>query len=112
MARALSCLVTSGTVWMVNSTDQAVACYDGAGPAYFGKFNRVFGTPVRVNVMSGVVSTIFMLAALTFQSGLPAFLPWNYVANASSSNTFTGAVSGHLDHLLSYLLIFDGRQAA
>ena len=101
-------LVTSGAVWMMGSDRiQAVACYDGAGPAYFGKFNRVFGTPVRVNVMSGVVSTIFMLAALTFQSGLPAFLPWNYVANASSSNTFTVVLYlATSTTLLSYLLIF------
>jgi len=91
-------LITSGSVWMMGSDRiQAVACYDGAGPAYFGVFSRTFGTPVRVNVMSGVVSTLFMLAALYFQNS----------AGASSANTFTVVLYlATSTTLLSYLLIF------
>ena len=49
-------LVTSGAVWMIGSDRiQAVAAYDGAFFPWFGVFNRRFGTPVRVNVMSGIV---------------------------------------------------------
>jgi amino acid transporter len=48
----------------------AVAAYDGAFPGFFGKFNAKLGTPVRVNVMSGVASSIFMiLAVAAFNSG-------------------------------------------
>ena len=54
-------LVTSGSVWMMGSDRiLAVAAYDGAFPGYFGPLPPRLGTPVRVNVMSGVVSTIFM----------------------------------------------------
>jgi amino acid transporter len=60
-------LVTSGAVWMIGSDRiQAVAAYDGAFFPWFGVFNRRFGTPVRVNVMSGIVSTIFCFSAIAF----------------------------------------------
>jgi amino acid transporter len=73
---------------------QAVAAYDGAFLGWFGRFNSYFGTPVRVNVMSGVVSTIFMIAAQRLSSG-------------SSANTFTVVLYlATSTTLLSYLLIF------
>src|SRR4029078_12972520 len=57
-------LVTSGAVWMMGSDRiLAVGAYDGAFPGYFGRLHPRLGTPVRVNVMSGITSTIFMLAA-------------------------------------------------
>jgi len=60
-------LVTSGAVWMIGSDRiQAVAAYDGSFFPWFGVFNRTLGTPVRVNVMSGVVSSIFSIAAVAF----------------------------------------------
>jgi len=60
-------LVTSGAVWMIGSDRiQAVAAYDGAFFPWFGVFNRRFGTPVRVNVMSGIVSTVFCFSAIAF----------------------------------------------
>jgi Amino acid transporters len=60
-------LVTSGAVWMIGSDRiQAVAAYDGAFIPWFGVFNRKLGTPVRVNVMSGVVASIFCIAAVAF----------------------------------------------
>jgi amino acid transporter len=64
-------LLTSGAVWMIGSDRiLAVAAYDGAFPGFFGKFNAKLGTPVRVNVMSGVASSIFMiLAVAAFNSG-------------------------------------------
>ena len=60
-------LVTSGAVWMIGSDRiQAVAAYDGSFIPWFGVFNRRFGTPVRVNVMSGIVSTVFCISAIAF----------------------------------------------
>ena len=58
-------LLTQGAAWMV-ATDrmQAVAGADGAFPAYFGRFSPRFGTPLRVNIASGVIATAFMSAAL------------------------------------------------
>jgi amino acid transporter len=60
-------LLTQGAAWMV-ATDrmQAVAGADGAFPAYFGKFSPRFGTPLRVNMASGIVATVFMTMAWIF----------------------------------------------
>jgi len=90
-------LVTSGAVWMMGSDRiLAVAAYDGAFPGYFGRFHARLGTPVRVNVMSGITSTIFMLAAVYLLSG-----------SASAANTFTVVLYlATSTTLLSYLVIF------
>jgi amino acid transporter len=88
-------LVTSGAVWMIGSDRiQAVASYDGAFFPFFGIFNRQLGTPVRVNVMSGVASTIFSFVAVAaFKGGTDSkFL---VVLSIAISTT-----------LLSYLWIF------
>jgi glutamate:GABA antiporter len=74
----------------------AVAAYDGAFPGYFGRFHARLGTPVRVNVMSGITSTIFMLAAVYLLSG-----------SASAASTFTVVLYlATSTTLLSYLVIF------
>ena len=88
-------LLTSGAVWMIGSDRiLAVAAYDGAFPGFFGVFNRKFGTPVRVNIMSGVVATIFMvLAVASFNGG----------QNAKFVVVLTIAIS---TTLISYLWIF------
>ena len=88
-------LITSGAVWMIGSDRvQAVAAYDGAFWGWFGVFNRRLGTPVRVNVMSGIVSTIFCVAAVAFfDSG----------ADSTFAVVLTIAIS---TTLLSYILIF------
>jgi amino acid transporter len=88
-------LVTSGAVWMIGSDRiQAVAAYDGAFFPFFGIFNRKLGTPVRVNVLSGIVSTIFCVVALAaFNGGENA--KFKVVLNIAISTT-----------LISYLWIF------
>jgi len=84
-------------VWMMGSDRiLAVAAYDGAFPGYFGRFHPRLGTPVRVNVMSGIASTVFMLAAVQLLSG-----------SASAANSFTVVLYlATSTTLLSYLLIF------
>jgi glutamate:GABA antiporter len=64
-------LLTSGAVWMIGSDRiLAVAAYDGAFPGWFGRFNAKLGTPVRVNTMSGITASIFMIIAVAaFNSG-------------------------------------------
>lgn len=88
-------LVTSGAVWMIGSDRiQAVASCDGAFFPFFGVFNRKLGTPVRVNVMSGIVSSIFCIVALA---------AFNGGANAKFVVVLDIAIS---TTLLSYLWIF------
>jgi amino acid transporter len=88
-------LLTSGAVWMIGSDRvQAAAAYDGAFLGWFGVFNSKLGTPVRVNVLSGIASTIFMVVAVNLSSGSNAdtFVVVLYMAISTT--------------LLSYLLIF------
>jgi amino acid transporter len=88
-------LVTSGAVWMIGSDRiQAVAAYDGAFFPFFGVFNRRFGTPVRVNVLSGVVASIFCITAIAvFNGGADA--TFQVVLDIAISTT-----------LISYILMF------
>ena len=46
-----------------------MAAYDGAFHPFFARFNRTFGTPVRVNTMSGIFASIFMVVAVSAFNG-------------------------------------------
>ena len=63
-------LLSSAVTWLIGSDRaQAVAGYDGAAPRAFGYFSRRLGTPIVVNLVSGVVSTIVLVLTLTLTSG-------------------------------------------
>jgi len=63
-------LFTSGVSWaMGESRAQATSCADGGGPSYLGKLSDRWGTPVRVNVLAGILASIVMFAALNFTEG-------------------------------------------
>lgn len=88
-------LLNQGSAWMIASDRvQAIAGADNTFPRYFGEFHEKLGTPLRVNMLSGVVATLFCIAATSFVSG-------------STAAIFTVVLSiavGTL--LLSYLVIF------
>jgi amino acid transporter len=64
------CLLTSGVTWIMGSDRAlAVSCYDGAGPRSLGVISARFGTPVRVNIFSGLVATVIVILAETITSG-------------------------------------------
>ncbi|MPR00539.1 amino acid permease [Modestobacter sp. I12A-02628] len=61
---------TSGLTWIMGSDRTlAVSCYDGAGPRYLGAFSARFGTPLRVNVLSGVLASVVFVAATEITDG-------------------------------------------
>jgi glutamate:GABA antiporter len=63
-------LLSSAVTWLIGSDRaQAVAGYDGAAPRALGYFSKRLGTPIVVNLLSGVVSTIVLVLALTLTSG-------------------------------------------
>jgi glutamate:GABA antiporter len=63
-------LLSSGVVWLIGSDrTQAVAGFDGAAPRWMGYFSRRLGTPIGVNLLSGVVSSGVLVLALTLTSG-------------------------------------------
>ena len=52
-------LIGSGSVWLQGADrTQAIAALDGAAPAWMGRFTS-FGTPIAVNIASGVVASVF-----------------------------------------------------
>src|SRR6201993_1613455 len=64
------CLLTSGVTWIMGSDRAlAVSCYDGAGPRFLGVVDARSGTPVRVNIFSGLVATAIVILAETIPSG-------------------------------------------
>jgi amino acid transporter len=87
-------LMSQGAAWMIISDRmQAIAAADGAFfGGFFGRFHPRLGTPVRVNLLSGVVSTIFMLAAMQVTGSSAAVFT---VVLIISISTF----------LLSYLIV-------
>lgn len=86
---------TSGLTWIMGSDRTlAVSCYDGAGPRSLGKFSARFGTPLRVNVLSGILSTIILVATV-FVTGGNAYKFFAVALNLAISTT-----------LISYLGIF------
>lgn len=86
--------IGQGAAWMIMSDRmQAMAAADGSFfGGFFGKFHPTLGTPVRVNLLSGTVSTLFMLAAMQL-TGSSASL-FNVVLGVSITT-----------YLFSYLII-------
>ncbi|WP_246236098.1 APC family permease [Streptomyces boluensis] len=64
-------LLTQGSAWMIVSDRmQAMAAADGGSfSRSLGAFHPRLGTPVRTNLLSGVVATVFMLAAMQLADG-------------------------------------------
>lgn len=86
---------TQASAWMIASDRvMAAAGADGAFFRYFGKFSERFGTPVRMNLLSGVVASVFCIAATMLLSGDAAAVFFVVLIIAISTL------------LLSYLIIF------
>jgi amino acid transporter len=88
-------LLNQGSAWMIASDRiQAIAGADGTFPRFFGVFHPTLGTPVRVNLLSGVVATAFCVTATVLVHG-------------STAAVFTVVLSIAVSTLLlSYLVIF------
>lgn len=88
-------LFTQGAAWMIASDRvQAIAGADGTFPRYFGVFSKNLGTPLRVNMLSGIVATLFTIVATIVTSG-SAGAAFQVVLNVAVSTL-----------LISYLWIF------
>src|ERR1700733_12062248 len=89
------CLITSGATWIMGSDRAlAVSCYDGAGPRSLGVINAKFGTPVRVNILSGIVASVVVVLGELITGG-NAMKYFDAVLGITISTT-----------LISYLLIY------
>src|SRR3954463_7130243 len=87
-------LLSSGTTWIMGADRaQAVAGYDGGAPRFFGYFSERWGTPVAVNLLSGVFSSIVMILAFSL---------------TGNADKYFGAVLGLAisTTTIAYLLVF------
>ena len=63
-------LLSSGTTWLMGSDRlMAIGALAGSGPQQLGYFSGRFGTPIVVNVLSGVIATIFMFITFFVTGG-------------------------------------------
>src|SRR5215472_16043572 len=63
-------LLTSGTTWIMGADRaQAMAALDRAAPRFMGRFSARFGTPIAVNLSSGIASTAIMVLAFAITGG-------------------------------------------
>ena len=63
-------LMAGGVVWLMGADRaMAIGSLAGSGPRRLGVFSKRFGTPVTVNVLSGILATIFMVGTFIFTSG-------------------------------------------
>jgi amino acid transporter len=88
-------LMNSGAAWMMcGDRVLAVSAADGGFFPYFGAFHATLGTPLRANLLSGLIATVFSFAAiLLLKSGSAS--TFGVVLNIAISTT-----------LISYILIF------
>jgi glutamate:GABA antiporter len=87
-------LVGSGSVWLEGADrTQAIAALDGAAPTWMGRFTS-FGTPIAVNLTSGVVSSLICILVFVITKGSLASFFSVMLALTISSTT------------LSYVFIF------
>ena len=88
-------LASAGTTWIMGADRaEAIASADGGGPRVLGRFSARFGTPAGMNVLSGVVATVLMIAA--FQ-----------ITGANSSRYFEAVLGLTISTTtISYLFIF------
>jgi amino acid transporter len=87
-------LLSSGTTWIMGADRaQAVAGYDGGAPRFFGYFSARWGTPIAVNLLSGVFSSIVMILAFNLTGNADKY--FTAVLGLAISTT-----------TISYLLVF------
>lgn len=92
-------LASSGSSWIIGADrSYAISALDGAAPAIVGRFSEKHGTPIVANILSGIVATVTMAAAILIST----------FASTGNLATLFGLVFGFSisTSALSYLFIF------
>jgi glutamate:GABA antiporter len=78
-------LIGSGAVWLEGADrTQAIAALDGAAPAWMGRFTS-FGTPIAVNLSSGVVASAMFVIVIATSGSLASFFAVMLALTVSST---------------------------
>ena len=97
LAFTLSLFASGVTLLIAVSRTYAIAALDRAAPLRVGRFSRTYGTPITVTILSGIMATVTVVAAIL----LEAFGSENIEA------IFVQVLSiAILTLLLAYLLMF------
>jgi glutamate:GABA antiporter len=58
-------LASSGGTWIMGADrTYAISALDRTAPRLFGRFSGKYGTPIAINLMSGIMATVAMVAAI------------------------------------------------
>jgi amino acid transporter len=69
----LLAVFSTGVTWLMSTNrNLAVACLDGSGPRWLGHTNSRYGTPVRINNITGVVASAILILGYQLNEGDPA----------------------------------------
>ena len=83
-------LLAGGVVWLMGSDRaMAISSLAGSGPRPLGFFSKRFGTPVPVNVLSGIMASIFLILSFVITSGNLASFFGTVLAVVISTTTFS-----------------------
>jgi glutamate:GABA antiporter len=81
-------LIGSGAVWLEGADrTQAIAALDGAAPAWMGRFTS-FGTPIAVNLSSGLVASVMYVIVIATSGSLASF--FSVMLSLTVSSTAVG----------------------
>ncbi len=92
-------LASSGGTWVIGADrTYAISALDRTAPRLLGRFSGRYGTPIAVNTMTGIVSTITMAAAILISE---------FSSGGSLASLFTVVIGFTISTTtLSYLFIF------
>lgn len=58
-------LASSGATWIIGSDrTYAIAMLDRTGPVLLGRFSKKYGTPITVNILTGITATVAMTTSI------------------------------------------------
>ena len=63
-------IFSTGVTWLMSTNRNfAMACFDGAGPRWIAFTNPRYGTPVRLNNMTGVIASVILMLGYQLNDG-------------------------------------------
>lgn len=63
-------IFSTGVTWLMSTNRTlAMACFDGSGPRWLGHTNPRYGTPVRINNITGILASIILILGYQLNAG-------------------------------------------
>lgn len=63
-------IFSTGVTWLMSTNrNLAMACFDGAGPRWIAFTNPRYGTPVRLNNITGVIASVILILGYRLNDG-------------------------------------------